>query len=45
MNTGWIKIYRSLLYWEWADVPEMVALWVRLIIRDRKSTRLNSSHL
>lgn len=31
-NTGWIKIYRSLLYWEWADVPEMVALWVRLII-------------
>ena len=33
MNTGWIKIYRSLLYWEWADVPEMVALWVRLIIR------------
>ncbi len=33
MNTGWIKIYRSLLYWEWADVPEMIALWVRLIIR------------
>ena len=33
MNTGWIKIYRSLLYWEWSDVPEMVALWVRLIIR------------
>ena len=33
MTTGWIKIYRSLLYWEWADVPEMVALWVRLIIR------------
>lgn len=32
-NTGWIKIYRSLIYWEWADVPEMVALWVRLIIR------------
>ena len=32
-TTGWIKIYRSLLYWEWADVPEMVALWVRLIIR------------
>lgn len=32
-NTGWIKIYRSLLYWEWADVPEMVAMWVRLIIR------------
>ena len=33
MNTGWIKIYRSLLHWEWSDVPEMVALWVRLIIR------------
>ena len=32
-NTGWIKIYRSLLYWEWADVPEMMALWVRLLIK------------
>ena len=30
---GWVKIYRSMLYWEWSDVPEMVALWVRLIIR------------
>ena len=29
---GWVKIYRSMLYWEWADVPEMVALWVRLLI-------------
>ena len=31
--TGWIKIYRSLLYWEWSDVPEMFALWVRIIIK------------
>ena len=29
---GWIKLYRSLLHWEWSDVPEMVALWVRLLI-------------
>ena len=30
--TGWIKIWRCLLDWEWADVPEMVALWVRLLL-------------
>ena len=23
--TGWIKIWRSLLDWEWADVPEILA--------------------
>ena len=32
MTNGWIKLYRSMLHWEWADVPEMVALWVRLLI-------------
>ena len=32
-NTGWIKIWRQLLEWEWSDVPEMVALWVRLLIK------------
>ena len=32
MNTGWIKIWRQLLDWEWADVPEMMALWVHLIL-------------
>ena len=29
---GWIKIWRCLLDWEWSDVPEMVALWVRLLL-------------
>lgn len=33
MTGGWIKIWRSLLDWEWADVPEMVALWVHLLLR------------
>ena len=37
-NTGWIKIYRSLLYWEWADVPEMMALWVRLLLMANHDT-------
>ena len=29
---GWIKIYRKIMNWEWFDVPEMVALWVHLLI-------------
>lgn len=32
MNTGWIKLHRSLMHWEWADVPEMMALWIHLIL-------------
>lgn len=29
---GWIKIYRKITDWQWFDVPEMVALWVHLLI-------------
>lgn len=32
MNTGWIKLHRSLADWEWADEPAMMALWVHLIL-------------
>ena len=36
--SGWIKIYRQLLDWEWADVPEMMALWVRLLLMANHDT-------
>ena len=36
--TGWIKIWRQLLDWEWADVPEMMALWVRLLLMANNRT-------
>lgn len=32
METGWIKIHRKLLEWEWADDPNMVALWIHLLL-------------
>lgn len=32
MDGGWIKIHRKLLDWEWADDPNMVALWVHLLL-------------
>ena len=32
MEGGWVKIYYSMQKWEWYDVPEMVALFVHLII-------------
>ena len=31
-NNGWIKIHRKLLEWEWADDPNMVALWIHLLL-------------
>lgn len=31
-NNGWIKIHRKLLEWEWADEPNMVALWIHLLL-------------
>lgn len=32
MNNGWIKIHRRLLEWEWSDDPNMVALWIHLLL-------------
>ena len=29
---SWIKLYMKLKNWEWYDVPEMVALWVHLLL-------------
>lgn len=29
---GWIKLYRKLLNWEWYGDPNMVALWIHLIL-------------
>ena len=28
----WIKIHKKLLEWEWADSPNMMALWIRLLL-------------
>lgn len=33
MIEGWIKIHRKLIDWEWLDCPEMVGLWVNLLLR------------
>lgn len=32
INRGYIKIYRSLEEWEWADNPVMVYFWVRILL-------------
>ena len=31
-SEGWIKIHRKLAQWEWADDPNMVALWIHLLL-------------
>ena len=33
MNEGFIKIDRKLLKWGWKDVPEMVALWIEILLQ------------
>lgn len=29
---GWLKLFRKIDKWEWIDTPEMVALWVRILL-------------
>lgn len=31
-NNGWIKLYRNFLSWQWAQEPEMVALFIYLVL-------------
>lgn len=33
MSEGFIKIYRSMEKWQWKDIPEMVALWVEILLK------------
>lgn len=30
---SWIKINRRLLYWQWADNPAMLSLWIHILLR------------
>ena len=39
MTGGWIKLYYKLLDWEWLDCPEMVGLWVNLLLRASREDR------
>lgn len=32
MESGWIKLHRQLLDWEWIDDPMMLAFWVHLLL-------------
>lgn len=32
MNDGWIKIHRKLKNWEWADSPEMMCVWMHILL-------------
>ncbi len=30
---GWIRLHRKLLDWQWHDEPNMVALWIHILLR------------
>ena len=32
MDTGWIKIYRSLIGWEWYSDPNTLCLWIHILL-------------
>jgi len=32
-NQGWIKLHRKFLEWEWANMPEMVSIFIHLLLR------------
>lgn len=38
-NIPWMKLYYSLLDWEWIKCPEMVCLWINLLLRASNTTR------
>ena len=38
-NIPWMKLYYSLLDWEWIRCPEMVCLWINLLLRASNTTR------
>ena len=40
MDTGYIKVYRKLLDWEWIGCPEMVCLWVNILLRANNVERV-----
>lgn len=33
MKEGYIRLDRSLIKWEWKDIPEMVALWIEILLQ------------
>ena len=33
MNEGYIKVFRKMVDWEWIGCPEMVAMWINLLLR------------
>ena len=32
MSKGWIKLHRSIRDWEWADDPNMLVLWINMLL-------------
>ena len=32
MDTGWVKIYRSLIGWEWYSDPNTLCLWIHILL-------------
>ena len=38
-NGGWIKLHRKFLNWEWSDSPEMVGLFVHLLLEANHEER------
>lgn len=48
MGEGWIKLNRKFLEWEWASVPEMVSLFIHLLLKasgeDRRWKGMDIKH-
>jgi len=38
--SGWIKVHRKLLEWEWHDDPKMVALFLYIILKANHSSQI-----